>query len=62
MSDPQKKINADPNLALFNEDEYRYKAFRWWCARDTILKVSAIVSGSLATLSLIIRGLVVIFN
>jgi hypothetical protein len=37
---------ADPNLRLFTNDEYRYKAYRWYCAKRIILKLGVILSGA----------------
>jgi hypothetical protein len=42
----QKEV-ADPNLRLFSNDEYRYKAYRWYCAKRIILKLGVILSGAI---------------
>ena len=46
----KKSKISDPNLNLFVDDEWRYKAFRWFCLKNVILKgialfVSAIPAG-----------------
>jgi hypothetical protein len=45
--DDKSKV-SDPNLTLFSNDEYRYKAYRWYCLKNIVLKVAAIVAGSTA--------------
>ena len=34
---------CDPNIQAFVEDEWRYKAYRWYCLKNMILKATAII-------------------
>ena len=43
-----KSAIADPNLRLFTNDEQRYKAYRWYCLKNIVLKVAAILAGATA--------------
>jgi hypothetical protein len=43
----QKKSKvSDPNLNLFVDDEWRYKAYRWYCLKNIALKITAIIAGA----------------
>ena len=43
-----KATVSDPNLKLFSDDQFRYKAYRWYCLKNIVLKVSAIAFGATA--------------
>jgi hypothetical protein len=47
-SGKDKSKVSDPNLTLFVDDEWRYKAYRWYCLKNIVLKVGAIIAGSTA--------------
>ena len=38
---------SDPNLALFSNDEFRYKAYRWYCLKTMVLKFGVILAGTI---------------
>ena len=44
------KMSADPNLSLFRDDEFRYKAYRWYCLRTLILKLGVILAGTVTAI------------
>jgi hypothetical protein len=37
---------SDPNLQLFIDDEWRYKAYRWYCFKSVFIKGVAIIAGA----------------
>ena len=43
----KKSKISDPNINSFTNDEWRYKAYRWYCLKNIVLKLGAmIVSGT----------------
>ena len=39
----KKSKVSDPNINAFTDDEYRYKAYRWYCLKNIVLKLGAMV-------------------
>ena len=46
---------SDPNLQLFTQDEWRYKAYRWYCLKSIALKIGVILSASVAGIEAIFQ-------
>ena len=45
-----KSTISDPNLKLFVNDEYRYKAYRWYCLKTILLKLGVILAGTVTAI------------
>ena len=54
MSNQIAKIDkskvSDANLALFTNDEFRYKAYRWYCLKTMVLKFGVILAGTITAI------------
>ena len=38
---------SDPNLQLFTDDQWRYKAYAWYCLKHIFIKGIAIIASAL---------------